>query len=339
MLMQTFRRRSILKIGAAVALASATPLRWARAAEFNFKLGVDWPADHPGSIAAQAACAQVREATSGRVEVQFFPNNVLGSDTDMLSQIRSGGLELVLMPSGVLSTFVPVAAISNVGFAFSDYNQVWRAMDGDLGSFVRAQVEKSGLLIMDKIWDNGFRQLTTSNRPINSLADVKGLRLRVPVSSIYTSMWQALEASPASANVNELYSALQTKVFDGQENPLANIQFFRLYEVQKYCALTSHMWEGFWLLANRRVWGTLPADLQATVSRTLNEGATKQRAVMENFADSLKGKLTEEGLTFTQPDRAPFRAQLTKSGFYAQWRKQFGDEAWSRLESVSGSLA
>lgn len=337
--MATMRRRTMLGAGLGAAAAAAVPLRYARAAaEFSYKLGVDWPADHPGSLAAKEACERVKEATGGRVEVQFFPGNVLGSDTDMLSQARSGALELLLMPTGVLSTFIPVAAINNVGFAFADYPQVWRAMDGELGAYVREQIVKSGLAVMDRIWDNGFRQLTTSNRPVNSLADVAGLKLRVPVAPIFTSMWQALGASPASANINELYSALQTKVFDGQENPLSNIQFFKFYEVQKYCALTSHMWEGFWLLANRRAWGRLPPDLQEIVGRTFNDGALKQRAVIEAYANSLRAKLTEEGMSFTEPDRAPFRAQLTKAGFYAAQRKQFGEEAWSRLETYSGSL-
>src|SRR3954452_4065626 len=121
---------------------------------------------------------------------------------------------------------------------------------------------KVGLVVMDKIWDNGFRQLTTGTRPVASLADLKGMKIRVPVSPIFTSMMKALGASPASANINELYSALQTKVFDGQENPLTNIQYFRIYEVQKFCALTSHMWEGYWLIGNRRAFARMPADLQ-----------------------------------------------------------------------------
>lgn len=335
-------RRSLLKVGLGAGAAAGLGVigtRRAQAAEFTMKLGVDWAADHPGSVAAKAACDRVREATNGRVEIQLFPNNMLGSDTDMLSQVRSGALELMLMPTGVLSTFIPVAAINNVGFAFADYDQVWKAMDGELGAHVRAEIAKTGIMVMPKIWDNGFRQMTTSNKPIQSLADVKGLKIRVPVSQIYTSMWQALEAAPASANVNELYSALQTKVFDAQENPLPNIQFFKFYEVQKHCALTSHMWEGFWLLANRRTWGKLPTDLQDIVAQAFDEGAIKQRQVMAEFSASLRKKLEEEGLAFTTPDRAPFRAQLTKAGFYEQWKKQFGDEAWSKLEAVSGKLA
>ncbi len=338
--MTGMHRRAVLRTGLAAATGAALPsASRAAAAEFSFKLGVDWPADHPGSVQAKASCDQVREATKGRVDIQFFPNNQLGSDTDMLSQLRSGALEMFLLGTGILSTFVPVASINNVGFAFAGYEQVWQAMDGRLGALVREQIAKSGILVLDRIWDNGFRQMTTSGKPIGSIADVQGLRIRVPVSTIYTSMWTALGASPVSANVNELYSALQTKVFDAQENPLPNIQFFKFYEVQKSCALTSHMWEGFWLLLNRRAWAQLPADLQGTVAAVLNEGALKQRVAMSEYNDTAAALLRQEGMTFTSPDRSGFRDRLAKAGFYQQWQKQFGEEAWSRLEAVSGTLA
>ncbi|GJE61357.1 TRAP transporter substrate-binding protein [Methylobacterium trifolii] len=339
--MSGIHRRSVLMAGLGAGAAGLSGLRTtsARAAEFSYKLGVDWPTEHPSSLQAKATCDRIRELTNGRVDIQFFPNNMLGGDTDMLSQVRSGALELMLIPTGVFSTFLPVAAINNVGFAFNGYDQVWKAMDGDLGAHVRAQVTKAGLVVMDRIWDNGFRNLTTSNRPVNALSDVKGLKVRVPVSPIFTSMWSALGASPVSANVSELYSALQTKVFDGQENALPHLQFYKLFEVQKYCAMTSHMWEGFWLIGNRKAWGRLPADLQELVAKAFDEGAVKQRAILASFLGSLEGQLKSEGITFTTPDRAPFREILSKSGFYQQWRKQFGEEAWGRLEAVAGTLA
>jgi TRAP-type transport system periplasmic protein len=335
-------RRHVLKTTAAGAAALglfSIRTRPAEAAEFTYKLGTAWPSEHPSSVEAKATCDRIKEATGGRVEIGFFPNNMLGGDTDMLSQTRSGALEFMFVPTGVLSTFLPVASINNVGFAFNDYDQVWKAMDGGLGAHVRAQITKSGLVVMDKIWDNGFRQLTTGARPINVLADLKGMKIRVPVSPIFTSMMVALGASPASANVNELYSALQTKVFDGQENPLTNIQSWKLYEVQKFCALTSHMWEGYWLIGNRRAFARMPGDLQTTANRIFNEGAERQRLKLADVTASLQKSLENEGMTFTKPDRAPFRDALAKAGFYEHWRKQFGDEAWSQLESVSGRLA
>jgi len=107
---------------------------------------------------------------------------------------------------------------------------------------IRQQIAKANLLAMDKIWDNGFRQTTSSTRPINTPDDLRGFKIRVRVSPLWTSMYKAFEASPTSINFNEVYSALQTKVVEGQENPLAIIATAKLYEVQKYCSLTNHMW-------------------------------------------------------------------------------------------------
>lgn len=338
--MSHLTRRTILK-GAAAGLAAAGAFSFAtpsRAAEFSFKLGADWPSDHPSSVQARIACDRVRTESGGRLDIQFFPNNQLGGDTDMLSQVRQGALEMMLIPTGVLSTLSPVAAINNVGMAFDNYDQVWNAMDGALGAMVRNELTKFGLVTMERIWDNGFRQLTTGSKQVNDFKDVQGLKIRVPVSPIFISLWKAFGASPASANINELYTALQTKVFDGQENAIPHLQFYRFYEVQKYCALTSHMWEGFWMISGRKVWGRLPADLQDMVQRIFNEEAMTQRRLLAQFSSGIKEKLISEGMIFSSPDRAPFQEALTRGGFYAEWRKTFGDEAWSLLESSTRKL-
>src|SRR6266542_6137696 len=113
--------------------------------------------------------------------------------------------------------------------------------------------------------------------PINTPDDLKGFKIRVPVSPLWTSMFRAFGASPASINFSEVYSALQTKVVEGQENPLSVIDIAKLYEVQKYCSITNHMWDGFWFLANAGAWTKLPKDLQEIVARNLNAAALKDR--------------------------------------------------------------
>ena len=155
---------------------------------------------------------------------------------------------------------------------------------------------------MDKIWDNGFRQTTSSTKPINGPDDFKGFKIRVPVSPLWTSMFKAFDAAPASINFSEVYSALQTKIVEGQENPLALISTAKLYEVQKYCSLTNHMWDGFWFLANRRAWEALPEDVRAIVASNINaagaEGARRYREAQRH----LRGELAAKGLVFNQPD-------------------------------------
>src|SRR3984885_2594295 len=268
-------RRTLLA-GAALPLF-AIKTRPARAADFSLKLANNSPVTHPQSVRQQEAADRIKAATNGAVEIQIFPNNQLGSDTDMLSQLRSGAIDFFTLSGLILSTLVPAASINGIGFAFKDYDTVWKAMDGKLGAFVRGEIGKRGLVAMDKIWDNGFRQITSSTHPIKGPADLKGFKIRVPVSPLWTSMFQALGASPISINFSEVYSALQTKIAEGQENPLSLIAIAKLYEVQKYVSMTSHMWDGFWMLGNRRSFSGLPADAQAIVARELNKSALEER--------------------------------------------------------------
>src|SRR6476469_5542466 len=291
-------RRKILAGVGAFAGAGITPRRSsAQAGEFKLKYGNDLPATHPINKRATEACDAIRAATNGRVDIQIFPASALGGSTDMLSQVRSGALDFFTVGSP-LANLIPVSAIPSIAFAFPNFDGVWAAVDGDLGAHIRQQIGSIGLVAFDKMWDNGFRQITTSNKPINEPNDLKGLKLRVPVSPLFTSMFKALGTSPTSINFVEVYTALQTKVVDGQENPLALIDAAKFYEVQKYCSLTGHMWEGFWMVANRRNWERLPEDLRATALRLLNDGAVKQRADMAQLNATLETQLKEKGLTF-----------------------------------------
>ena len=165
------------------------------------------------------------------------------------------------------------------------------------------------------------------------------MKLRVPVSPLFTSMFKALGTAPTAINFVEVYSALQTKLVDGQENPLALIDTAKFYEVQKYCSLTSHMWEGFWMVANRRSWERLPDDLRGTAQRLLNEGAVKQRADMVKLNATLEDELKKKGLTFNNVDKKPFQDALRTAGFYAEWKQKFGDKSWAILEKYAGGLA
>jgi tripartite ATP-independent transporter DctP family solute receptor len=334
------RRSFIIRTaGAASSLFAINILtRPADAAEFSYKYGNNVPVTHPINIAAQKAADRIRDESGGRLEIRLFPNNQLGGDTDMLSQVRSGALEFYTLSALVLSNLVPAAAISGIGFAFADFATLWKAMDGDLGAHIRAQCEKVGLVPMEKVWDNGFRQITSSTKPINTPEDLAGLKIRVPVSPIWTSLFTAFGATPVSMNFAELYTALQTKVVEAQENPLSLIKISKLYEVQKYCALSSHMWDGFWFVANKNTWGALPEDLREIAAKNLNIAAEEQRQMLAALATSAEADLKKEGMVFTTPDRAAFVALLIKNGFYKQWRDKFGPDAWKILTQYSNQL-
>jgi tripartite ATP-independent transporter DctP family solute receptor len=257
----------------------------------------------------------------------------------MLSQLRSGAIDFFTLSGLILSTLVPPASINGVGFAFKDYDTVWKSMDGPLGAYVRGEIDKRGLTAMDKIWDNGFRQTTSSSKPINTPEDFKGFKIRVPVSPLWTSMFKAFDAAPASINFAEVYSSLQTKVVEGQENPLAIISTAKLYEVQKYCSLTNHMWDGFWFLANKKAWDRLPPDLQAIVARNINAAGMKERADVAELNAGLQKDLAAKGMVFNATNANLFRDHLRKANFYGEWKGKFGEEGWAVLERSVGKLS
>ena len=151
-------------------------------------------------------------------------------------------------------------------------------------------------------------------------------------------MFTAFGAAPASINISEVYSALQTRIVDGQENPLAVIETTKFYEVQKFCTMTNHMWDGYWFLANRRSFERLPKDAQEIVAREINKAAMDERADVARLNAELRGKLAGSGLAFNDIEPAAFRDTLKKNGFYSEWRGKYGDAAWGILEDTVGGL-
>ncbi len=332
-------RRGLLLAGTAAGATVAMPWIANAAPEFQLKYANNSPVTHPLTVRTMEAAERIKQQTNGRVEIQVFPNNQLGSDTDMLSQLRSGALEFFTLSGLILSTLVPAASINGLGFIWEDYSKVWPAMDGDLGGYIRKQIEKSGLFAFEKQYDNGYRQMTSSTRPIKGPDDLKGFKIRVPPSPLWTSMFKAFDAAPMSINFSEVYSALQTKVAEGQENPLSIIFFAKLYEVQKYLAETNHMWDGFWFLANGKMWSGLPADVRDIIQKNFNESAIVQREDIAKQNATFKSDLTAKGMEFIPVDQKPFRAKLEAAGFYKEWRAKYGDEAWAVLEKYAGKIS
>jgi len=211
-------------------------------------------------------------------------------------------------------------------------------MDGGLGEVIRRNVGKINLHPFEAAWDNGIRQITSSTRPIQKPEDLKNFKIRVPVVPIWVSMFSTLGAAPVSIPLSEAYSALQTKVADGQENPLVLIDFAKFYEVQKYCSLTNHSWDGFWLVANGRVWKSAPVEVQQIMTKHFNDAARKQRDDNVRLNADLQKSLEAKGLVFNVVDPAPFQAALRSSSFYTQWRDKFGPEAWGALQQYASNV-
>lgn len=342
--MSNITRRRFLKTVSAASTVAATGIyagtAHAQTPEFTLKFANNLPNTHPITHQAEKMAERIAAESKGRIKIQIFPNNQLGNDADMLAQVRAGAIDFFTLSPLILGVLVPAAQISGVGFAFKDYDQVWSALDGDLGAYVRKQIDaRSSLFAFEKIWDSGYRQITTSTRQVNGPADLKGLKIRVPTSPLWTSMFRAFDSAPTSINFAEVYSALQTRIVEGQENPLSVISTGKIYEVQKYCAVTNHMWDGFWFLGNKKSFARLPKDLQEIVTRNVNIAAVDQRKEVDELNKSLAVEMRTKGLQFNDPDPQAFREKLRAAGFYDEWKKKFGDEAWALLEKYTGKLA
>ncbi|MGA2127661.1 MAG: TRAP transporter substrate-binding protein [Xanthobacteraceae bacterium] len=334
-------RRSLLA-SAVGAVAAGSPVKsrsvLAQAAPVKLKLGNDLPATHSVNVRLKEAVDAITAETAGQVAISLFPNNQLGSDTDMITQLRSGALELATMPGTVMSTLIPIASLTGVGFAFTSYDKVWAAMDGDVGSLIRRSIEKVGLIPFESVWDNGFRQITSSTHPIKTPEDLANFKIRVPVVPLWVAMFSAFGAAPVSIPLNEAYSALQTKIADGQENPLALIESAKFYEVQKFCSLTNHAWDGFWLLSSARIWKTVPRDAQQVLQKHFNAAARKQRDDIVQANAEYQKTLESKGLAFNTTQAAAFRTALAGTTFYKDAKAKFGDEAWLLLQKYAGDV-
>jgi len=326
-------------ITGAAGISAASILHWpANAAEFSYKLGASAPMEHPAMARQQEAANKIKQETNGRLEITVYPNSVLGGDTAMISQALSGAMEMYNLPVDLLAPRNPVCGLSGVGFAFPDYDHVWAAMDGEFGDMLRAAAEQIGLYCMDKGYDHGFRQITTRTKPITSPDDLRGFKIRLPVAPYLISLFRHLGASPTAINFNEVYSALQTGIVDGQENPLVLIDTAKLYEVQKFCSQTNHVWSGFHTSFNVAAWKRLPPDIQEICHRNFTAASVAQRQDFIKMTETEQQNLAAKGLTFNAPDTKPFRAMLAKTGFYPDMKKTAGDKAWALLEKYVGPL-
>ncbi len=209
-------RRTLLAGAAAAISVGGHSHHPARAAEFSYKVATGQSLTQP----INARLEQGLRAHPGGLRrphgAEVLPPSQLGSDTDLITQVRSGGIEFLNIAGSVISTVASGAAITNVGFAFADYDHVWRGVDGGRGHLCARQVEKSWPRVVSKASDNGFRQITSASKPIRVPSDLKGYRIRVPVSPIFTSLFTSLGANPTSINFNELYTALQTRLVDAR---------------------------------------------------------------------------------------------------------------------------
>jgi len=334
----TTTRRIFLSGAAAAGASLAMPGIVRGETKFDLKYGTDQPMANPLNVRLLEAFGRIAKDTNGVVQIQLFPDNQLGDDSNMLSQLRSGALDMFTLTTQILSRIVPVCSITGMGFAFPSNKEVWEALDGGLGAHMRAEIAKAGLFAQEKIWDLSWKTMTSSRTPILTPEDLNGFKIRVPAGALLVSFFKALGASPATINSSESYTALQTKVVDGLEVPLATFQTGRYYEVQKYVSLTRQMWDGQWSLANGALWKSLPADIQTIIANNLNQSALDQRADVVALENQVILDLPKHGVEVFKVDQKPFHEKVKSAGFYTEWKGKFSPEAWALLEKYAGPI-
>jgi tripartite ATP-independent transporter DctP family solute receptor len=282
----------------------------------------------------------VKAETRGRVQVEIFPlnNHFKDGDPNPLDLLIRGELEFYTTSGNGLASIVPAANVQTTPFAFRTQAQVYRAMDGELGDYLRTELSAKGIYAIPRgCFENGFHQISCATKPIRNADDLRDLKIRAPGNAIYHEFWKTLGALPMSMNINKMYDALKTGVVEAQEDPLDVAELFHLYEVQKYMSMTDHSWSGYNLLANSRIWQGLPTDIRQSIERNTVKFARLQRADTESLNRGLRARLIQRGMIFNDADVASFRAKL--GPFYAQWKQSIGDRAWSLLEAHVGKLA
>lgn len=310
------------------------------AATFTLRQYHNQPVESPLHRRLVEMWTAVKTQTGGRVQVQIFPenNHFKEGDPDPLGMLVRGELDFFTLSGGGIAALVPSANVQAVPFAFRTLGQVYSALDGDLGDYLREEMSVKGIYAVPRAcFENGFHQITCSTRPIRTAYDLQGLKIRTPGASMYADFWKALGAAPVSININKLYEGLKNGTAEAQEDPLDIAELFKLYEVQKYVSLTNHSWSGFNLIANLKLWQSLPDDVQGVIKRNAAKIAHLQRVDTDTLNIKLRTQLTQQGMLFNETDVSSFRARL--GSLYKNWKESVGQRAWKLLESHVGKLS
>jgi TRAP-type transport system periplasmic protein len=330
-------RRSVLT-GAAAA-GSAVIVRPSLAADYRFSQYHNQAAGgtlHHNLIAMWAAVAA---ETNGRVETTVYPENngLPGGDPDALKMLIAGEIQFFTLMGGIIGTVVPVAEAQQLPFAFKSAAEAHQAIDGPLGKYIGEEMAAKGMHLFPVAgFDNGMRQVASIPRAVASPDDFAGMKIRVPPGQMMLDTFGAFGAQPVTTSANQIYDALKTGRVDAQENPLAILQGFRLYELVKYVSLTNHMWSGFNAMANAATWKGLPDDIKGVIERNVTKYVRRQRQDQAALNASLRDEFAGRGLVFNEIDRAAFRARLP--GVYAIWKDRLGSKCWSLVEAEVGKL-
>ena len=336
-MVRDWTRRSVLT--GAAALGPAVIVRPALAADYRFSQYHNQAASGTLHKNLTAMWQAVSAETNGRVETTVYPENnkLPGGDPDALKMLIAGEIQFFTLMGGIIGTVVPVAEAQQLPFAFKSAAEAHKAIDGPLGKYIGEEMAAKGMYLFPVAgFDNGMRQVASIPRPVASPQDFAGMKIRVPPGQMMLDTFGAFGAQPVTTPANQIYDALKTGRVDSQENPLAIIQGFKLYELLKYVSLTNHMWSGFNAMAHPATWKALPDDIRSIIERNVTKYVRQQRQDQAALNASLRDDFAGRGLVFNEVDQAAFRARLP--GVYAIWKEKLGSKCWSLVEAEVGKL-
>jgi tripartite ATP-independent transporter DctP family solute receptor len=297
-----------LVVAAALVLAGGA----AQAQDKTLKLALQNPKGHPLEVGASKFAELVAAKTGGKVKVNVFPGGTLGGDAPNVSAAQGGTIEFVLLNSGILASQVKDFEVYDFPFMFASAKEADTVVDGPFGQKMHAKLDDKGLVGL-AYFELGFRNITNSKRPINTVEDVSGLKLRVIPNAINVDWVKALGANPTPMAFPEVYTALEQKAIDGQENPVTVINANKFYEVQKNLVISNHQYNPQSVIFSKKVWDSLTNDERKILSDAAVEAAKFQRQASREAAGTALDNLKKGGMQVTElspAELAKFREKM-----------------------------
>ena len=277
----------------------------ASAQKITANVASTFPPDSPQDKGLNKFKQLVAERAGSRIEVLIHPSNAMGDERSTFEMLSAGSVEYGAVGTNDISTFFPKYFICEVPYVFNSQDDFWRFWKGP-GRELSAIIEKQRAVRTDGVIFRGARYLT-SNRPVNSVADVKGLKMRLPSVKSWFKVWESFGALPSTIAFGEVYMALKTGVVDGQENPPETILNYKFYEAQKYLIATEHVYSAARILSSAKWWNTLKKEDQDLLSRAMEEGVAFANSITKDGDVQFVKNLQEKGMTLITVDKSAFK--------------------------------
>jgi tripartite ATP-independent transporter DctP family solute receptor len=290
-------RLASLTLAAAAALAVTTA--HAQIQDRSFKFATQNPKGHPIVMGMEKFAEIVSAKSGGKIKVQLFPGGVLGGDAPNVSALQGGTIDMVVLNSGILASQAKEFGVYDFPFMFANAKEADAVVDGPFGRSMHQKLEPKGIVGL-AYWELGFRNITNSKRPIKTVDDIAGLKLRVIPNAINVDWVKALGANPTPLAFPEVYAALEQKAIDGQENPVTVINANKFYEVQKNLVISNHQYNPQSLIFSKKVWDTLTADEKKLLGDAALEAAKFQRQASRDASGTALDNLKKNGMQVTE---------------------------------------